>query len=187
MEDDAPAEGVSTSIGRRAFPFLWDDRGTALVCLLIGAAIYLLADSQASESSTLIPGSEHPVIQGTFYPRVVSVLIMLSSAVLLAVESARLKRGGERSPWMLARLPGAVVLGSLLLLGSVGVLALLIEPLGFLIPVVVLSTFLARWFGAPNWRSAILASSIGTALIYLLFTLVFDSPLPDAAILRGTQ
>lgn len=178
MEGGAPAERDSASLGRRASEFLSDDRATGLICLALGALVFELASSQASSGSALIPGSSHPVIQGTFYPRVIAILIMVAGAVLVVVECLRLKLGAERAPWMLVRLPGDVVRRSLLLLGSVMVLASIIEPLGFVFPVVALATLFGHWFGAPNWRSAFLSGLLITLVIYALFTRVFASPLP---------
>lgn len=178
----APAERESMSRVRRASMFLSDDRATGLICILLGALVFGLANSQASSGSALIPGSSHPVIQGTFYPRAVSVLIMVAGAVLIVVESLRLLRGAERAPWMLVRLPGDVVRRSFILLGAVVALAPVIEPLGFVIPVAALATLFGRWFGAPNWRSSFLSGVVITVVIYVLFTQVFASPLPAPTI-----
>jgi hypothetical protein len=174
-------DGAPDSADKGATWFPTDDRGLGLVGLVIGVGFFFLVGAQATPSSALIPGSEHPVIQGTFYPRVVSVLIALCSSLLIAVESIHLRREGDADKWMLAKLPLRVAVGSVVLLASVGIAAVLLEPLGFILPSAVLATFLARWFGAPSWVKAALTGVSATVVVYLLFSLVFNSPLPPPA------
>ena len=155
-----------------------DDRGLGVAGLVIGAIGFLITASQATASTVLIPGSDHLVIRGTFYPRVVSLLIMVTSALLIVIESIRLKRGGNPERWMLTTLPRRVALGSLGILGSVMIAVVVMHYLGFLVAATVLATLLARWFGAPSWLKAALTGVIGTAAIFYLFTLAFGVPLP---------
>lgn len=147
--------------------------------LVIGVVTFFLADLQATASSALIPGSENVVINGTFYPRGVSVLIVVSSIVLIASETVRLRMGGDPERWMLAKLPQRVVVASLGLLVAVALSALALEPLGFIVPSSILAAFLARWFGAPSWLKAGACGLVASIVVYVLFTVVFKSPLPQ--------
>jgi hypothetical protein len=174
--DETPSSSRRESKGL-SFPA--DDRGLGIFGLVIGVATFFLADLQAAASSALIPGSENPVIQGTFYPRMVSVLIVVSSIVLIATETVRLRMAGDPERWMLSKLPHRVVGASLGLLVAVALSALALEPLGFIVPSAILATFLARWFGAPSWLKAGACALVASIVVYVLFTVVFKSPLPQ--------
>jgi hypothetical protein len=180
-EGPEPVDGTPSSFRResRGLSFPADDRGLGIFGLVIGVATFFLADLQATSSSSLIPGSENAVIQGTFYPRMVSVLVFVSSIVLITTETVRLRMGGDPERWMLAKLPQRVVVASLGLLVAVALSALALEPLGFIVPSSILAAFLARWFGAPSWLRASACGLVATIIVYVLFTVVFKSPLPQ--------
>lgn len=180
-ETPEPVDGSPSSSRResRGLSFPADDRGLGIFGLVIGVATFFLADLQATSSSALIPGSDNTVIQGAFYPRVISVLMVVSSIVLVTTETVRLRMGGDPERWMLAKLPQRVVAASLGLLVAVALSALALEPLGFIFSSSILAAFLARWFGAPSWLKAGACGLVASIVVYVLFTVVFNSPLPQ--------
>jgi hypothetical protein len=113
------------------------------------------------------------VPQTAFFPRILSLLLLIFSLILLA-QAMRAKETA-RGPEQIAT-QGWVRIGATL--ATMAAFALVLETLGFLLSAFLLMVLLLRAIEAQPWH-VVIGVALSTALIsYLLFARLLGIPLP---------
>lgn len=116
------------------------------------------------------------------FPLLLVILLALLSVFLVAQGLIRGKENSEEAevspPLLGPHLKTPIVLIVLLVL-----YLLILEPLGFLIGTPVFLIVVMRLLGS-DWKTSALAAVSFTAFIYLVFSLIFQVPLPTASLLE---
>ena len=136
---------------------------------LYGVVVFCLGMAILWEGRGLSFGSLRSPGSGMF-PDLIAVLMMVLSAILMAVPPRTEGRGSAISGKVVVRI-GSVFAALVLY-------SLLLELLGFLIVSLVLTTFLFAVFDSRKYWLAILRAFVLTGLSYVLFEVLLKSNLP---------
>jgi len=136
---------------------------------LYGVVVFCLGMAILWEGRGLSFGSLRSPGSGMF-PDLIAVLMMVLSAILMAVPPRTEGRGSAIS--------GKVVLRIGSVFAALVLYSLLLELLGFLIVSLVLTTFLFAVFDSRKYWIAILRAFVLTGFSYVLFEVLLKSNLP---------
>ncbi len=109
-------------------------------------------------------------------PRVFPVALAM---VLAGLSALYFLKPGSSEPWP----RGATLVGAIAIPVLVGLTAILLEPLGFPVVILILTAGVGRAFGAP-WAKAIGAGLVHAALWYLVFGYLLEVYLPMGSLFR---
>jgi putative tricarboxylic transport membrane protein len=139
-----------------------------LVLLLFGLAVcWQAAQLSIGELSRPGPG---------FFPIVLAAILVPLAA--WAMFEARLL-GSETAP---AAPAGPARFGQVALVaGLILAFAFLLEPLGYVVSMLILMLLLSRLAGR-GWRFSVLLAAVATLLSYVLFDSLLGSPLPEGVL-----
>jgi hypothetical protein len=140
--------------------------------LLLSVAFFVVTFSFPKLTIALSP---------TVFPRFVTVsLFILSSILMIQGLRKRLTSHGEAAPSQPAvTLPKRSFVIRFLLLAACALLyALLLEPAGFILVTPPFISGAMLIFGDRKWYRIVLVSLLGTAVLYVVFRIIFRVPLP---------
>jgi len=132
---------------------------------IAGGVLAVMAVAAWWHAGTFVTGFLQPVGPGVF-PRLISIPLAALSAYLFV-------RPGVNQRWP----QHAALLRQLGLVVLLAAYAASLELLGFVIATLIATVLLTRLFGA-NWKQAVISGVLLSAVLYALFDLALNIPLP---------
>lgn len=145
------------------------------VLFVIGAAYLVLSQTQIDETTD---GFKH--ISGRTFPYIIGGTICLLNVFGMLVNWRGMRQAshGEATPFDSRRLKRAAIYAV-----SIAVYGLMIAYVGYLVSTFIALAYCMRFSGAPVNKSFIAVAIIAPPLMYYLFHILMQIPLPDALLI----
>ena len=142
------------------------DQCTGIIMLIFSVAV-MEGGRRMPPSNTFGPGAG-------FLPFWLGVAMALLAIILLVTATREPARAGGPSPFPTGR-PVVAILETV---GALAAFILLLEPLGFLVAIALLTAFLLRVVEREGWTTTLVVAVANAAGLYIVFKILLGVSLP---------